>query len=117
MVWVIFAMLWPLLRGMTWQGLCGALGWYRGQGIIREMFAGIIGYLAGLPIVALSAVFAYVLSSRSHTVATHPLVFSDTHGIWRIIELYLLASVFAPLVEETMFRGALFNHLRSGTAG
>lgn len=112
MAWVIFAMLWPLLRGMTWQGLCGALGWYRGQGVVREAFAGIIGYLAGLPIVALSAVFAYVLSSRTHTMTTHPLVFSNTHGAWAIIEMYLLASVFAPLVEETMFRGALFNHLR-----
>lgn len=112
LAWVIFAMLWPLLRGMTWQGLCGALGWYRGQGIVREAIAGITGYLAGLPIVALAAVAAYLLSTRTHTFATHPLVFSNTHGAWAIIQLYLLASVFAPLVEETMFRGALFNHLR-----
>lgn len=112
LAWVIFAMLWPRLRGMSWQILCGALGWYRAQGIVKEMFAGVIGYLAGLPIVAISAMLAYLLSSRTHTVATHPLVLSNTHGIWRIISLYLLASVFAPLVEETMFRGALFNHLR-----
>lgn len=112
LVWVIFAMLWPRLRGMTWQGLRGALGWYWGQGFAKEAFAGILGYLAGLPIVMISAMFAYLLSSRTHTIATHPLVLSNTHGVWRIISLYLLASVFAPLVEETMFRGALFNHLR-----
>jgi membrane protease YdiL (CAAX protease family) len=112
LAWIIFAMLWPLFRGVSWQQLRGGLGWYRGQGIVREAAAGVIGYLAGLPIIALSAVLAYVLSARTHTPMNHPLMFSDTRGAWAIIQLYLLASVFAPLVEETMFRGALFNHLR-----
>jgi membrane protease YdiL (CAAX protease family) len=29
-----------------------------------------------------------------------------------VFGLYLLVSVFAPVMEETMFRGALFHHLR-----
>lgn len=110
--WIVFAMLWPLLRGVSWQSLRGALGWYGGQGIVREAAAGVVGYLTGLPIIALAALVAYALSSRTHTVVSHPLVLSDMHGAWRIIEMYLLAAVFAPLAEETMFRGALFNHLR-----
>src|SRR5262249_59937285 len=31
---------------------------------------------------------------------------------WHVLGLYALASVFAPVIEETMFRGALFHHLR-----
>jgi hypothetical protein len=112
LAWILFAMLWPLFRGVSWQSLRGGMGWYRGQGILREAGAGIVGYLTGLPIVALSAVVAYVLSTRTHTLMSHPLIFSNTHGAWAIVQLYLLASVFAPLVEETLFRGALFNHLR-----
>ena len=112
LAWVVLAMLWPLFRGVSWQSLCGGLGWYRGQGIAREAAAGVVGYLSGLPIIALSAVVAYALSTRTHTPMSHPLIFSNTHGAWAVIELYLLAAVFAPLVEETMFRGALFNHLR-----
>jgi membrane protease YdiL (CAAX protease family) len=110
--WILFAALWPLLRGVTWQGLVGGLGWYRGQGIFREAGAGIVGYLTGLPIIAFGLMLAYVLSTRTHTLMSHPIVFSDTRSAWAIIQIYLLASVFAPLVEETMFRGALFNHLR-----
>jgi membrane protease YdiL (CAAX protease family) len=110
--WILFAAVWPLLRGVSWEGLKGGLGWYRGQGVFREAASGIVGYLAGLPIIAMGALLAYVLASRTKTEMSHPIVFSDLRSSWGIVQIYLLASVFAPLVEETMFRGALFNHLR-----
>jgi membrane protease YdiL (CAAX protease family) len=34
-------------------------------------------------------------------------------GTLQLVLLFLLATVWAPLVEETVFRGALFRHLRS----
>lgn len=110
--WIVLAMFWPLARGVSWAGLKGGYGWYRGQGILREALAGLVGYLAGLPLVIFAVVVSFVLISRSGTTTSHPVMFAQTHGFWNILELYLLASVFAPLAEETLFRGALFNHLR-----
>lgn len=110
--WIPFAMLWPLLRGQSWAQLKGGLGWYTGRGVLREALAGIAGYLAGLPIVIVGGIITVVLVSLTNSNATHPIVLSETKGFWPVVELFLLASVFAPLVEETMFRGALFNHLR-----
>src|SRR5262249_15293611 len=34
---------------------------------------------------------------------------------WMIVQLLFLASVVAPLVEETMFRGVLHRHLREAS--
>jgi membrane protease YdiL (CAAX protease family) len=111
-LWLPVAMLWPLFRGATWRGLRGGLGWYVGQGFFREVGAGIAGYLAGMPLVGVAVLVSVFLAARTHSSMTHPLVFSNTRDVWAVVELYLLAAVFAPLVEETMFRGALFNHLR-----
>jgi membrane protease YdiL (CAAX protease family) len=45
----------------------------------------------------------------------HPLVFMDTRGWWNKFLIFFLASFVAPLVEETMFRGVLYRHLRGVT--
>ena len=43
---------------------------------------------------------------------SHPIE-NEIRGDWRsIVELYILASLWAPLTEELMFRGAFFSHLR-----
>lgn len=112
LLWLPFAMLWPLARGVGWTQLTGGLGWYRGRGIVREIGAGLLGYVVGLPLIVLSIVVTILLTTRTHSNAAHPIAFGDTHGFWAIVELYLLAAVLAPLIEETMFRGALFTHLR-----
>jgi membrane protease YdiL (CAAX protease family) len=48
----------------------------------------------------------------------HPLVGQalNGHGWGHWLILASVASVFAPVVEETMFRGALFHHLRGWMA-
>jgi membrane protease YdiL (CAAX protease family) len=45
----------------------------------------------------------------------HPIVFMVTDSWSNILLLLFLASVVAPIVEETMFRGVLHRHLRGGT--
>lgn len=112
LLWMPLAMLWPLFRGITWPQLRGGLGWYVGTGVLREVGAGITGYIAGLPIVLIAMIVTMILTRRTEANVSHPIVFGDMHGVWSIVELYLLASVLAPLIEETMFRGALFSHLR-----
>lgn len=113
LAWLAFACCWPLIRGVSWEHLRRGLGWTRGQGIWREMRAGIIGYLAALPVIAGAAVLASLLAKVSGQRPVHPIVFDAGTGLKTVLGLYLLASVWAPIVEETMFRGALFHHLRS----
>jgi membrane protease YdiL (CAAX protease family) len=47
----------------------------------------------------------------------HPLVaYVIRSGWWGRLQALLVAGVVAPLVEETMFRGVLYRHLREYTA-
>jgi membrane protease YdiL (CAAX protease family) len=47
---------------------------------------------------------------------SHPIVQVLVHGdAWVWLQILLVASVLAPLVEETMFRGVLYRHLRDLT--
>lgn len=96
LLWMPVVMLWPLARGVSWAQLKGGLGWYTGSGVLREMGAGITGYIAGLPLVVIGMIIALVLTTRTGANASHPIMFGDTHGVWAVVELYLLASVLAP---------------------
>ena len=113
-VLVMFVPLWPLLRGVSWRELREALGWHRGQGVAREMGAGVLGYLAGLPVVALALLATFILTRLLKSSASHPI--SDevlNGGVWIRVFLVVLAAVWAPVIEETIFRGALYQHVRS----
>lgn len=104
---------WPLLRRTTWRQLQQDLGWQRGRGIWREVGAGCVGYLAGLPILAAGLVIFVVLITFSNKTPTHPIMHElfNAHG-WRVVSLLALAAVWAPVTEETIFRGALYHYLR-----
>lgn len=101
------------LRGLSWSQMFTTLGWHRGRGVWREIGTGIVGYIAGLPLLALGMLITYILMSRTGTTSTHPIINEPINGPWDIAKLFLLASVGAPIIEETMFRGALFAHLRA----
>ncbi|HEY2381940.1 MAG TPA: type II CAAX endopeptidase family protein [Terriglobia bacterium] len=86
-----------------------ALGWYSGRGWWWEFASGIAGYLACLPIVGAGILVTVILIRITGTVprdAITPLLQGN------ILVLYGIACVWAPVLEETMFRGALFHHLR-----
>jgi hypothetical protein len=76
------------------------------------MGAGLVGYLAAMPVLAAAVGLTTLLGKLTGEKAVHPIVFGAGTGLKTILGLYLLASVWAPVVEETMFRGALFHHLR-----
>jgi membrane protease YdiL (CAAX protease family) len=123
--WVFIAvapLLYAVLRvsGVDHAQIRAGLGWNPGAGgwsnIGNEIAAGIGGWLAGAPVVVLMAVIASVLSRRAglDLHPDHPLVGIALagHGWMHWLILISVASGFAPIVEETMFRGALFHHLR-----
>jgi membrane protease YdiL (CAAX protease family) len=108
---IAMALAWGWMRGLTGRRLAKAVGWNPGRGIAREMFAGIVGYVAGIPLIAAAIVVCLFLAKFSGTPASHPIEFEIENGGWDRVLLYLLACVFAPVVEELMFRGMLLRHL------
>jgi membrane protease YdiL (CAAX protease family) len=125
MVWLILPVIfWPMARGASWSAWKHAVGWHAGKGFWREVGAGILGYLAGLPIVAIGLLGAVVLSvvvaklvewatGGAPPPASHPSIDEiGSGGALGVVSLYLLAAVWAPLIEETFFRGALYHHVR-----
>ena len=107
------ACLWPLVRGVSFAELRSGLGWHRGRGWVREIGAGVGGYVAGLPVIVAGIVITAVISRFVGEQPTHPIVEEITGRLPDVLKLLLLASVYAPLAEETMFRGALYHGVRA----
>ncbi|MFZ4534628.1 MAG: CPBP family intramembrane glutamic endopeptidase, partial [Alsobacter sp.] len=117
-VWLLWLALaaawWPRVWGMERSAWKTALGWHAGRGVLREIGAGIVGYLAGLPIVLVGLVTTVVLIAVTGSKPTHPAVeqVSAGGGWWASAQLMVLACLWAPVCEETFFRGAMFAHCR-----
>lgn len=121
---LVVLVLWPLARGMSFEQYRGEVGWHRGRGLLREVGAGVLSYIAALPVyvgVALMVVMGMFLYRQLTGMKEEPPVPDN-----RVFEIFeradpamsaLLASLvvmWAPLVEETIFRGALFRAVRPG---
>jgi len=127
---LVIPLLWPRIRGVGWRALATAVGWTRGRGFRREVGAGVVGYLVLLAMASIGVTSTLLLSGmvelgRDWLAGSggdvlpmgpqeHPIVGFLVEGDWsaRVI-LFLLAAVYAPLVEEIFFRGALQGYLRS----
>ena len=121
---VILVPLWPLLRGVNWRQWCGDMGWHRGRGFWREVGAGVVGYVAGLPLLGLGLVLTVLLISFIDALESAGVIMLDvtpSHPIineilvadsWEILLIFVVAVIWAPLVEEIMFRGAFYHYLR-----
>ncbi|MGD9158001.1 MAG: type II CAAX endopeptidase family protein [Desulfobacteraceae bacterium] len=105
----LLPILWPLLRGAGWRDYRTALGWHRGKGIFREVGAGIVGYITGLPFMILALIVVMILARYAGETPSHPAVFALGR---RPLLLFLLVCVYAPFAEETMFRGVFYVYLR-----
>jgi membrane protease YdiL (CAAX protease family) len=123
LIWIVpFMALYPLARGVPWSRHRYAIGWHSGRGVVRELGAGVVGYLAGVPIVAAGIGLTFLLMMLANLLTpgepapppSHPIMDKIGTGGWKgLLAIYLLASVWAPLTEESLFRGALYHHLRA----
>jgi membrane protease YdiL (CAAX protease family) len=104
---------WPVLRGKPRAQTRLELGWHSGRGIFWEIGCGVVGYLAALPLLAILLLITLQLIRLSGTSPSHPVVQYLNGGPAQIALVYFIACVWAPIFEESMFRGALFNHLRA----
>jgi len=97
---------------------------------LTELAFGLVTYAMALPLLVVGLLVMLLLIRLQHAVGaagprtpldpgdmpSHPIVEAllQANG-WQRAQLFILACVLAPLVEETMFRGVLYRHLREAT--
>jgi membrane protease YdiL (CAAX protease family) len=108
LVALIMGMTWPLVRGMQRPLWRESLGLHRGQGILREVGAGLLGWLAALPLLVLGMIAASWIMKLTGDIPSHPIVEVFAGDKWAKLGAIVLAVVWAPISEEVMFRGLLF---------
>ncbi len=119
--WLLVAVLfWPRVRGLTRDQHRAEVGWHRGRGFFNEVGAGILSYLALLPfyfllaiLVAIGMILYYSLSGQKQPPIDNKVMDLAGGGPAEVVLVFLLATIWAPLVEETIFRGALYRLVRS----
>ena len=122
-------LLWPVLRGISWSQIRTDIGWTLGRQPVLEPAFGIAGYAMTLPLLVAGLVFVIVLMMIQTVLAgpvptfaptggpAHPIITDLAQGHWWAkAQVLFVAVVAAPIVEETMFRGVLYRHLRDASA-
>jgi membrane protease YdiL (CAAX protease family) len=124
----LIALVWPVVRGVPWRTVRQDVGLTLGRPPWAEPLIGLGGYLGTIPLVAVGLLMTLglmaaqsALSGAQPTFApsggpAHPvIVHMSGPDLWPKIQVLFLAAVAAPIVEETMFRGVLYRHLRDAT--
>ncbi|MDC0429018.1 CPBP family intramembrane metalloprotease [Phycisphaerales bacterium] len=114
----LVALAWPAVRGVPFSQMRQDIGLHWGGGL-REFPFGILNWMVALPLLFIGAILTFGLSAIMEFLTgqaptpSHPAQQAAVGaGPWTIIQLYVLACIAAPIVEETMFRGVLLTHLR-----
>lgn len=131
MIGSLAALAWPVVRGIPFGQVRRDIGLHAGAGVVREVLAGIAAYAMSLPLLGFGILLMFVLMAISRRLGptdadvvpfapsdapSHPLIdLIADNGTAGVVAAALLASVVAPIVEETMFRGVLYRHLREAT--
>jgi hypothetical protein len=99
------ALAWSVWRGATWGETRLGFGWHLGPGlggfrVVREMALGIVGYVTGLPLLAIAVLVSVRLSRWAGVSPTHPIIEELSRGGWRVVQIYVGACIWAPVMEE-----------------
>jgi membrane protease YdiL (CAAX protease family) len=129
----LLALVWPVVRGIPWAQVRRDVGLTLGRQPLLEPAIGVGSYLISLPLLGLGLIVVLALMFLERMLqeagggegglgpvsrAAHPIVQFLASGDWGLrLQILFLASVAAPIVEETMFRGVLYRHLREATRG
>jgi membrane protease YdiL (CAAX protease family) len=122
------ALAWPIARGIPFAEMRRDVGLHRGRGFIIEAASGIAAYAMALPLVAVGLTIMFGLMALAgvsmaggagefdvSATPTHPLLEWMGGSMANKLLALVLAAAIAPLVEEVVFRGVLYRHLREGT--
>lgn len=118
----IGALAWARLRIGDWSLVRRDVGLHAGRGFVREVFAGLLTYCQAIPILIAGALVMFVLLALQKFVwpdapmPSHPAQEMLKTADWRTAaQIFVLGVIVAPIIEETVFRGMLYQHLRSAT--
>lgn len=119
----LICLAWPVFRGIPFSQVRQDIGWTCSHPF-KEIFSAIPTYLATLSLllpgflamfilVALVSSFQESQEFGSPIAPGHPIQELIAEGGTKmILMIFLTACVAAPIVEETVFRGILYRHLR-----
>ena len=119
----LFALTWPVIRGVSFADVCKDIGWEWKNPILEALY-GMVSYAALLPALGVAVIVVVILAALtslwqtsddlgSSSGAGHPIIQDIATGdINTMIFVVVTACIAAPIVEETMFRGVLYRHLR-----
>ena len=122
----LIALAWPSFRGSSFSQTCEDIGWKKSNPFV-ETAAGGASYLAVLPLMMASVILVTLLMRLTLPIPSpevfttgagpsHPVQEYIADGGWFLIAfVFVSACIAAPIVEETMFRGVLYRHLRDVT--
>lgn len=89
---------------------------YRTASVGTDVLRGVAGFLGSLPFLTVAVLIAFVLSNTLFKhFPTPEQPFGDIisrGGVLELVLVFFAASVVAPIVEETFFRGVLYTALR-----
>lgn len=122
----LIVLVWPVIRGVPWSEVRDDIGWRVGNPF-KEVAAGLATYCAMIPALMIAAVISILIAGGMSLfqeptefggapAGGHPIQEDIAQGdpvVW--IYVLVTACVAAPIVEETMFRGVLYRHLREMT--
>ncbi len=111
------ALAWPVIRGIPWRVVRREIGLTAGHRPWAEPFLGVCTYVMALPLTFVGVLITVLVMNSplgaNFRTPTHPIAEAVTRfGFWGKVQILVLACVLAPLVEETLFRGLLYRHLR-----
>lgn len=112
-VWVAAcAVIWPVLRGVRPGAMWLDYGWETGQGVMAEAAIGVGAFMASAPVVLVVSIVAGMVETlvlgTQEANAGVPMFREPLGDTWIAVVMGAIsACVWAPLVEETLFRGAL----------
>ncbi len=121
--WVLMLLtLWALVRGMRVRDWRKAIGLHCGEGFFKEVGCGIVAYLASIPIyfVGILITVVIMLVQGAMMAAKGEIPEEPSNPIFDLLSsgspvmillVFTLATVWAPITEELIFRGALFRHM------
>lgn len=119
----LIVLIYPVMRGISFKQVREDIGWTAKEGFV-DIFVSPINYVAGMPLMVCGMICVVVLTVISGLfvaekpfgtgiAAGHPIQDVFAGGEWfSIATMIFMACVAAPIVEETMFRGVLYRHLR-----
>jgi len=119
---------WALVRRTRFHDWKQSIGWHSGEGILKEIGCGVLAYIASLPVYIMGVIVTMILLILKEMIQTqanggfapdpepvsNPIFEMIAQGdLFIILFLFVLATTWAPIVEESIFRGALHRHFRA----